>query len=125
LFGAGIVRLVLFPFAGNQWGNTVPPFDWSLYRNIPLMVQGIGLAVLMLRDAQRTQDRTFYLISLMIFMSYAFYLPVILFVQRMPMIGMLMIPKTCAYILIAIIGYKRFCNDSAEEDGMQLEGDPA
>jgi hypothetical protein len=122
LFGAGVFRLALFPFSGNQWGSAVPPFDWSLYRNIPLMIQGLGLAVLILRDAARVQDRTFYLISLMVFMSYAFYLPVILFVQRMPMIGMLMIPKTCAYLLIAFIAYKNLCNGRHKAYEMNLDG---
>jgi hypothetical protein len=37
----------------------------------------------------------------MIFLSFAFYIPVILFVQRIPKLGMLMIPKTCAYLAMA------------------------
>ena len=41
----------------------------------------------------------------MILLSYAFYIPVILLVQQMPMIGMLMIPKTMAYVGIALIAY--------------------
>jgi hypothetical protein len=38
--------------------------------------------------------------------SYGFYIPVILFVQTLPLIGMLMIPKTLAYVAIAIIAYR-------------------
>jgi hypothetical protein len=41
----------------------------------------------------------------MILLSYAFYIPVILFVQQAPMVGMLMIPKTMAYVGIALIAY--------------------
>ena len=41
----------------------------------------------------------------MILVSYACYLPVILFVQQAPLVGMLMIPKTIAYVAIAIIAY--------------------
>lgn len=101
----GIVRLILFIFPGNQWDNVVPPFDWSLIRNIPLMVQGLGAAILMLFSSVKERDRTYLSISLMIFTSFFFYIPVILLVQRFPMVGMLMIPKTLAYLAIAFICY--------------------
>lgn len=42
----------------------------------------------------------------MILVSYAFYAPVILLVQKMPLIGMLMIPKTLAYVAIAVLAYR-------------------
>jgi hypothetical protein len=42
----------------------------------------------------------------MIAASYAFYTPVILFVQQAPLLGMLMIPKTLAYVAIAVIAYR-------------------
>jgi hypothetical protein len=42
----------------------------------------------------------------MIAFSYAFYAPVILWAAQAPMLGMLMIPKTCAYLAVAIIGYR-------------------
>jgi hypothetical protein len=41
----------------------------------------------------------------MILVSYACYIPVILLVQQVPPIGMLMIPKTMAYLAIAVISY--------------------
>jgi hypothetical protein len=41
----------------------------------------------------------------MVVVSYAFYTPVILFAQQFPPIGMLMIPKTIAYVAIAVIAY--------------------
>jgi hypothetical protein len=34
------------------------------------------------------------------------YIPVILFVQQAPMVGMLMIPKTLAYVGIAVVLYR-------------------
>jgi hypothetical protein len=125
LMAAGVLRLALFPFSGNQWGSAVPPLEWSLVRNAPLVVQGMVLGALIMRDSLRSRDRTFYLVSLMIFLSYAFYLPVILCVQKVPQIGMLMIPKTCAYLAVAYIGYTRLCNESEEDCGLALETDPA
>lgn len=103
---AGVARLVYMTFPENQWNNLVPPQPYSLYRNAFLVVQGLGAAYLILRDAIRGQDRTFIWVGVCILLSYAFYIPVILFVQRVPMVGMLMIPKTLAYVAIAWIVYR-------------------
>ena len=39
------------------------------------------------------------------FFFFAFYIPVVLWADVVPMIGMLMIPKTCAYVWTVLIGY--------------------
>ena len=106
LFAMAGVRLLLMIPAANEWNNVVPPQPWSTLRNLPLMVQGLGLAYLILRDARAAHDRPFWWIGISILVSYACYLPVILFVQQAPLVGMLMIPKTLAYLAIAIIAYR-------------------
>ena len=106
LLAAGIVRLVVMAFPQNQWGQIIAPYDWSLLRNALLVVQGLGVMYLILRDAIRAGDTPFKWIGVMIAFSYAFYAPVILWSAQIPMLGMLMIPKTCAYLAVAIIGYR-------------------
>jgi hypothetical protein len=106
LLAAGIVRLVVMASPQNQWGQIIAPYDWSLLRNALLVVQGLGVMYLILRDAIRTGDTPFKWIGVMIAFSYAFYAPVILWSAQIPMLGMLMIPKTCAYLAVAIIGYR-------------------
>jgi hypothetical protein len=96
--------LLMIP-AANQWNSAVPPQPWSLYRNLPLTILGLGVAYLILRDARRAGDRAFTWMGAMIVVSYALYIPVILFVQQVPPIGMLMIPKTMAYVAIGFIAY--------------------
>jgi len=66
---------------------------------------GLGLAYLILRDAVAYKDVTFRWIGISILVSYACYIPVILFVQQVPVIGMLMIPKTMAYLAIGFLAY--------------------
>jgi len=105
LLAAAGVRLLLMIPTANQWNSTVPPQPWSLYRNLPLTLLGLGTAYLVLRDARRAGDRAFTWIGISILISYAMYLPVILFVQQVPTIGMLMIPKTMAYVAIGFIAY--------------------
>ncbi len=107
LIAAAVVRLVIMLFPQNEWSRSVPPQPWSLYRNLPLMVQGLGVAYLILQDAVAVGDRAFLWIGAMIVISYAFYIPVVLFVQRVPWLGMLMIPKTLAYVVIAGLGYAK------------------
>ena len=42
---------------------------------------------------------------LTIVLSFGFYIPVVLWAEVNPLIGMLMIPKTCAYVWTVLIGY--------------------
>ena len=106
LLGAAVARLLLMLPEANEWNNVVPPQPWSIIRNLPLMLQGLGVAYLILRDARVAHDRTFTWIGLMILVSFACYIPVITFVQQAPIIGMLMIPKTMAYVAIAFLAYQ-------------------
>ena len=103
---AGIARLVLMLFPQNQWAQSVPPHDWSLLRNAFLVVLGVGVLLLIGRDAVRSHDTPFIWIAAMIALSYAFYIPVILWSAQVPLLGMLMIPKTCAYVAVAMIAYR-------------------
>jgi hypothetical protein len=106
LLAMGVFRLIIMLFPQNDWSAVVPPQPWGLIRNLPLMIMGLGVMVLILRDAYRANDRPFKWIGWCILASYAFYTPVILFVADVPILGMLMIPKTLAYIAIAVIAYR-------------------
>jgi hypothetical protein len=99
------VRFIVMALPGNDWGSTVPPAFWGPFRNIFLMILGLGVLFLILRDALRSRDLLFQRIAYCIFFSYLFYAPVIFLVRDYPMLGMLMIPKTIMYILIAFLAY--------------------
>ena len=106
LFGAGVIRIVMMLFGQNEWNRIVSPQPWATYRNVPLVVLGLGTAALILRAAREEQDQAFKWIGVMVLVSYAFYIPVVLLVEAIPMIGMLMIPKTVVYVIMAWLGYK-------------------
>lgn len=105
LFGSGLVRLIIMLFPANEWGSISAPFEWVMYRNLPLMVLGFGVTYLFISSAIKEKDVTFKWIGIMIILSYAFYIPVILFAHLNPTIGMLMIPKTVAYLIAGFIAY--------------------
>lgn len=103
LFAMAGLRLLLMIPTVNQWNSVVPPQPWSIVRNLPLTIAGLGVAYLILRDALAAHDRPFVWVGSLILVSYAMYIPVILFVQQAPTVGMLMIPKTLAYVGIAVV----------------------
>jgi len=105
LLSMAVLRLAMMLLPHNDWNAVVPPQPWSTLRNIPLTILGLGVAYLMLRDGRRAGDRAFQWMGAMILVSYACYIPVILFVQQAPMVGMLMIPKTLAYVAVGFIAY--------------------
>ena len=106
LIAAGVIRLVVMAFPQNQWELIVAPYGWSLLRNALLTYQGLGIMALILRDAAANRDSAFRWVGWMIAVSFSFYAPVILFAAQVPLLGMLMIPKTCAYVAIAVIAYR-------------------
>ncbi|MFZ5879181.1 MAG: hypothetical protein ACOY0R_07415 [Chloroflexota bacterium] len=99
------VRLIVMAFPQNEWGASVPPVFWSLFRNLFLILLGVGVLYLYLRDSIRDHDRLFRWIGYCVLFSYLFYTPVILFSRDMPIIGMLMIPKTVMYVAIQFLAY--------------------
>ncbi len=111
LAAAAVVRFVVMMPPQNQWQFHIAPVGWGILRNIFLTIQGLGVAFLILRDARRAQDRLFATFSALIFVSFLCMLPVVPFYPRFPLIGMMMIPKTVAYMAIAFIGYKHFFRD--------------
>ena len=104
----GLVRLVLMAFPQNEWANVVPPSEWSLYRNLPLTIIGFGLATHILMSNWRNRERFYFWLAGLIYASFIFYLPVVLYIQKVPLLGMLMIPKTIAYVWMAALVYRNY-----------------
>ncbi|MFE3797827.1 hypothetical protein KHQ06_26900 [Nocardia tengchongensis] len=68
----------------------------------------------MRREATRTGDRTFCFLSAAMAVSFAHFLPVILWARRIPQLGLLMIPKTLAYLAMAFRVYRGFFSGATE-----------
>lgn len=100
------IRLLVMTFPQNDWGNSVPPEFWGIFRNAFLVFLGVGVLYLYLRDSIKHKDRLFRWIGYCVFFSYLFYTPVILFARDIPAIGMLMIPKTIMYVAIQFLAYR-------------------
>ena len=99
------VRIVLCMMPQNQWLSVEAPLSWGIYRNIPFALLGLLVIVLFYRSAKDHGDKAFRWMWLTIVLSFGFYIPVVLWAGTIPLIGMLMIPKTCAYVWTVLIGY--------------------
>ncbi len=100
-----LCRMVLCALPQNQWLSMDAPLEWGIYRNIPFVALGLLIIVLFLYKALKQGDKPFQWMWLAIVLSFAFYIPVVLFADIYPTVGLLMIPKTCAYMWIVVMGY--------------------
>ncbi len=105
VYGLTGVRIALCMMPQNQWLSAKAPLSWGIYRNIPFALLGLLVIVLYYRSAKGDGDQAFRWMWLTIVLSFGFYIPVVLWADTFPMIGMLMIPKTCAYVWTVLIGY--------------------
>ncbi len=99
------IRILLCMMPQNQWLSSVSPLSWGIYRNIPFALLGLLIIILFYSSAKKQNDTAFRWMWMTIVLSFGFYLPVVLWADTVPMIGMLMIPKTCAYVWTVLIGY--------------------
>ena len=105
VWALAIVRVLLCLMPQNAWISPDAPLIWGVYRNIPFAILGAVIVVLFCRSAKEKQDTDFRHLWLTVVLSFACYIPVVLFADAVPMVSMLMIPKTCAYVWTVLIGY--------------------
>ena len=98
-----VIRIALCFFPQNDWTGEAPVI-WGIYRNIPFTI--LGLIMVVLFFAKRS-DKIYKWMWLAILLSFLFYIPVVLWSDVSPMIGMLMLPKTCMYMWIVAMGYRQ------------------
>lgn len=105
VYGLAVIRIVLCMFPQNGWTSANAPISWGIMRNIPFALLGLLIIVLFYQQTRHNHDQAFRYMWLTIVLSFGFYIPVVLWADVIPMVGMLMIPKTCAYVWTVWIGY--------------------
>ncbi len=103
LLAATRIALCLFP--QNAWTSIDAPLSWAIYRNIPFAIMGLIVIVLFYVEAKKHKDAAYKYMWLTIVLSFGFYIPVVLWADVVPTVGLLMIPKTCAYVWTILIGF--------------------
>ena len=90
------LRIILCISPQNGWTSQNPPLKWAVLRNIPFALIGIAAAVFF--AVNRGVVLPLFWMWLAVALSFAFYLPVVIWAGKHPPIGMLMLPKTCMYL---------------------------
>ena len=101
-----LLRMALCVFPQNAWTSPNAPLSWGILRNVPFALMGLWIIVLFYQQAKQKEDFVFKYMWLAITLSFLFYIPVVLWADTLPMIGMLMIPKTLAYVWVVWMGYQ-------------------
>lgn len=103
-----LFRIVLSVMPQNQWTLYDSPLNWGIYRNIPFTILGTLMIYIILNEAYKYDDKVFKNIGIAIIISFACYIPVVLFTNKYKLVGLLMIPKTLAYLYAVYVAYKEF-----------------
>ncbi len=98
VYALAALRIILCLFPQNRWHEKKQPVRWGIYRNIPFFL--LGAVEVIFFWSYRTSITELKWIWLAILLSFMFYLPVVLWINKSPRLGMMMFPKTCAYIWI-------------------------
>ncbi len=98
-------RVILCLFPGNGWADNGGSEAWAIIRNVPFTL--LGAAVCGLYFQLRNGDEHFRRVWLYILLSFIFYIPVAVGANYVPMLGMLMLPKTICYVLMLIMFLRR------------------
>ena len=103
-----VLRVALCMLPQNQWLVYHQPLLYGVFRNIPFAIIGVIIIVIFAREAKKAEDAIFRSIPLAVALSFGFYLPVVLFSGIVPIVGVLMIPKTMAYVWIIFMGWQLY-----------------
>lgn len=91
-----VIRIIFCLFPQNNWFSKEGNPKWGIIRNVPFIIVGI-IAVYGCCMANQVG------MGIAVIISFACYLPVVFWAKKKPMVGMLMIPKTVAYMYIVCI----------------------
>ncbi len=108
LLSAACIRLLFIAVPENQWNSPVPVQPWFAYRTIPFIIQQGGTGLLLLASGLRGRDTFFTLIGMMMTAAALAFVPFTFLIHRFPVIGMLMVPITITYIIMAYTAYYGF-----------------
>lgn len=92
------VRIILCALPQNKWLQNDSPVVWGIIRNVPFVALGVIIVCLFFNT--RKEIGTFRSVWLLVMLSFLFYIPVAVAAPLLPILGMLMLPKTVCYMIL-------------------------
>lgn len=99
---SAVVRIVICMLPQNNWCTEDGNIKLSIIRNSVFVITGIGVIILYIISGN-TYGYHMTRMAAAIIISFGCYLPVTLLSKTRPKVGLLMIPKTCAYMWLTAI----------------------
>ena len=109
IWGLVVIRTALCLFPQNGWIENSSDMTWGIIRNIPFVLLGAVICGLYCKN--RKKDRAFRFLWIYILLSFLFYIPVAVAAGIVPILGMLMLPKTVCYIFLIATFYLAVVKD--------------
>ncbi len=100
---SAVLRVALCLFPQNNWFRPEGNPRWGIYRNLPFAVTGLCLVILFFLSGN-AGGYGLWQMSVAIVISFACYFPVVIWGKKKPVVGMLMMPKTIAYVWMISLG---------------------
>ena len=100
---SAVIRMVICLLPQNNWCGEEGNLKLSVLRNAVFAVTGIGVILLYALSGNTYGYHMTRMVAAII-ISFGCYLPVTLLSKKLPKVGLLMIPTTCAYIWIIVMG---------------------
>ena len=98
-----VARIAICLFPQNNWSTEEGNIKLSIIRNAVFAITGIGVIILYIISGNTYGYHMTRMVAAII-ISFGCYLPVTLFSKSKPKVGLLMIPKTCAYMWVIAMG---------------------
>ncbi len=92
------LRVLLCLLPQNGWLQNESSVTWGIIRNIPFVLLGAIIVWMFFR--KRKEIRCFRFVWLLVLLSFLFYIPVAVLAGIVPILGMLMLPKTVCYMFL-------------------------
>ena len=115
VYALAAVRAVLCLLPQNGWLTNDGSVLWGVVRNVPFVA--LGCVIVCLYFKKRKEIRRFRAVWLLVTLSFAFYIPVAVGASLVPLLGMLMLPKTVCYIILIWI-FAKDASDNSRADGV-------
>lgn len=98
IYSLSAVRIILCLLPQNRWLTNDGPMIWGIIRNLPFVALGVIIVYLFFKN--RVGIRVFRFVWLLVALSFLFYIPVAVAAGILPILGMLMLPKTVCYMVL-------------------------
>ena len=100
---SALIRIIICILPQNNWCTEDGNMKLSVLRNAVFAITGIGVIILYAMSGNTNGYHLTRMVAAII-ISFGCYIPVTLFSKTKPKVGLLMIPKTCAYMWIIAMG---------------------